>query len=67
MSYFTRNMDKCSRLHSFPVTRYISTRTHLHKMYYLESSSTFAAPFAMRRHNSVISWQVRSSEDVLSW
>ena len=23
MSYFTRNMDKCSRLHSFPVTRYI--------------------------------------------
>ncbi len=20
MSYFTRNMDKCSRLHSFPVT-----------------------------------------------
>ncbi len=22
MSYFTRNMDKCSRLHSFPVTRY---------------------------------------------
>ncbi len=23
MSYFTRNMDKCSRSHSFPVTRYI--------------------------------------------
>ena len=22
MSYFTRNMGKCSRLHSFPVTRY---------------------------------------------
>ncbi len=22
MSYFTRYMDKCSRLHSFPVTRY---------------------------------------------
>ncbi len=22
MSYFTRNMDKCSRLHFFPVTRY---------------------------------------------
>ncbi len=25
MSYFTRNMDKCSRLHSFPVTRYVCT------------------------------------------
>ncbi len=24
MSYFTRYMDKCSRLHSFPVTRYNS-------------------------------------------
>ncbi len=24
MSYFTRNMDKCSRLHSFPVTRYVA-------------------------------------------
>ncbi len=23
MSYFTRNMDKCSRLRSFPVTRYM--------------------------------------------
>ncbi len=23
MSYFTRYMDKCSRLHSFPVTRYM--------------------------------------------
>ncbi len=23
MSYFTRNINKCSRLHSFPVTRYV--------------------------------------------
>ncbi len=29
MSYFTRNMDKCSRLHSFPVTRYV----YYHSMY----------------------------------
>ncbi len=33
MSYFTRNMDKCSRLHSFPVTRYsIRPREYNHQM-----------------------------------
>ncbi len=31
MSYFTRYMDKCSRLHSFPVTRYIPSPNNNNK------------------------------------
>ncbi len=31
MAYFTRNMDKCSRLHSFPVTRYTPFNTSAQK------------------------------------
>ncbi len=46
MSYFTRNMDKCSRLHSFPVTRYVSFRyapsMHLDNWIFIEQSARFS-------------------------